>query len=198
MEANPVLKPKLATPALLLSSVAVAACVVYLVGTVAADGQPPVFLVLAAGTSVLAAALLGALWLARALRLRGWMAVATETWAHFEDAKRTHGTTTEVTVLSVDALEPTGSWITIRWNRFDHVQPAWLEALAEPIWPGSVLLISPDPTQVRPGAPWPATYHIRASDSLAWAPADTTRPGPLNLRSRSNSSNHQSFPRNHK
>jgi hypothetical protein len=74
-------------------------------------------------------------------------------------------------VLSVDAVEPTGSWITIKWNRFDYVQPAWLEALPEPIWPGSVLLISPDPAQVVPGVPWPATYYISGSDCLAWAPA---------------------------
>jgi hypothetical protein len=73
--------------------------------------------------------------------------------------------------VSVDALEPTGSWITIRWNRFDHMQEAWLEALHDPIWPGSVLLISPDPAQVMPGAPWPARYYITASHYLAWAPA---------------------------
>ena len=170
MDANPVLKPKLATPALILSSVAIAACLFYLVGTVAADGPVSLFLLVTAAVALLAAAVAGAVWLVRARRRRSWLAGASDQWDHFNDMKRSSGTTAEVTVLSVDALEPTGSWITIKWNRFDHVQPAWIEALPEPIWPGSVLLISPDPVQVRPGAPWPATYYIRASDSLAWAP----------------------------
>lgn len=175
MDANPVLKPKLATPALILSSVAIAGCVVYLVGAAAANWPHNLFLLLSAATSLLAATVAGAVWLVRARRRRSWMAGATEKCDHFNDMKRSSGTTAEVTVLSVDALEPTGSWITIKWNRFDHVQPAWIEALPEPIWPGSVLLISPDPAQVGPGAPWPATYYIRASDSLAWAPQDAAR-----------------------
>jgi hypothetical protein len=170
MDANPVLKPKLATPALILSSVAIAVFVLYLVGTAAANGPAKLSLLLVAAMALVAAAATGAVWLVRARRRRSWMAGATEKWDHLNGMKRSSGTTAEVTVMSVDALEPTGSWITINWNRFDHVQPAWIEALPEPIWPGSVLLISPDPAQVRPGAPWPATYYIRASDSLAWAP----------------------------
>lgn len=170
MDANPVLKPKLATPPLILSSVAIVACVVYLVGGATANGPDNLFLLLTAATSLVAAAVAGAVWLIRARRRRSWMAGANARWDHFNDMKRSSGTTAELTVLSVDALEPTGSWITIKWNRFDHVQPAWIEALPEAIWPGSILLISPDPAQVRPGAPWPATYCIRASDSLAWAP----------------------------
>jgi hypothetical protein len=170
MSANPVIKPKLVTPALMLSSMAVVVCAVYLVGTTAANGPDNVFLLVPAAIALLAAAVAGLVWWVRLRQRRSWMAGASEKWDHFNDVKRRSGTTTELTVLSVDALEPTGSWITIRWNRFDHVQQAWIEALPEPIWPGSVLLISPDPTQVRPGAPWPAIYYLRASDSLAWAP----------------------------
>lgn len=170
MDTNPVLKPKLATPALILSSVAIAACVVYLVGAAAANGPNNLSLLLTGATSLFAAAVAGSVWLVRARRRRSWMAGAIGRWDNFNALKRSSGTTAEVTVLSVDALEPTGSWITIKWNRFDHVQRAWIEALPEPIWPGSVLLISPDPAQVRPGAPWPATYCIRASVCLAWAP----------------------------
>lgn len=185
MDANPVLRPKLATPALILSSVAIAGCVVYFVGTAAANGPDNLLLLLAA-MAVLAAAVAGAVWLVRARRRRSWTTCATEKWNQFNEIRRSSGTTAELTVLSVNALEPTGSWITIKWNRFDHVQPAWIEALPEPIWPGSVLLISPDPTQVGPGAPWPATYYIRASDSLAWAPQDETwsksRHGPRSRR----------------
>jgi hypothetical protein len=174
MDANPVLKPKLATPALILSSVAIVGCVVFVVGAVA-NGADNLSLVVTAAMALLAATAAGAVWLVRARQRRSWTAGANEQWDHFNDMKRSSGTTAEVTVVSVDALEPTGSWITIKWNRFDHVQRAWIEALPEPLWPGSVLLISPDPAQVRPGAPWPATYYIRASDSLAWAPQDEAR-----------------------
>ncbi|MBP1235220.1 hypothetical protein JOE40_000688 [Arthrobacter sp. PvP102] len=170
MDTNPVLKPKLATPALILSSVAITACVVYLIGAAAASGPDNLFLLLTAAITLLAAVVAGTVWLVRARRLRSWMAGADELWDHFNEMRRSSGTTAEITVVSIDALEPTGSWITIKWNRFDHVQRAWIEALPEPIWPGSVLLISPDPAQVRPGEPWPATYYVRASDSLAWAP----------------------------
>jgi hypothetical protein len=170
MNVNPVLKPKLATPALVLISVAVLICVVYFVGSMAANGLPPLILTLAAAASLLLATVVVTIWFARMRRLRAWTAAASEKWNHLDSEKRSHVTTTEVTVLSVDGLEPTGSWITIRWNRFDHVQRAWLEALQDPIWPGSILLISPDPGQVRPGVPWPATYYIRAADCLAWAP----------------------------
>ena len=169
MDTNPVLRPRLATPALILSSVAIAACIVFVVGA-AAIGPDNLFLVVTAAMALLAATATGAVWLVRARQRRSWMAGANEKWDRFNDMKRSSGTTAELTVLSVDALEPTGSWITIKWNRFDHVQRAWIEALPEPIWPGSVLLISPDATQITPGAPWPQTYYIQASDFLVWAP----------------------------
>jgi hypothetical protein len=176
MDANPVLKPKLATPALILSSVAIAVWVAYLVGIAVATYWPHnLLLLLTAATSLFAAASTAAVWVTRARRRRSWIAGATEKWDDFNDMKRSSGTTAEVTVLSVDALEPTGSWITIKWNRFDHVQRAWIEALPEPIWPGSILLVSPDPAQIRPGAPWPPEYYIWASDYLAQAPGNTAR-----------------------
>ncbi|MET4144832.1 hypothetical protein ABIB45_001741 [Arthrobacter sp. UYCo732] len=176
MDANPVLKPKLATPALVLTSVAVGVCVVYLAGSVAANWPPNFFLLLSAAFFVLAGTVTGSVWLVRARRRRTWMAGAIQKWNHFDDVKRTSGTTTDVTVLSVDALEPTGSWITIKWNRFDHVQTAWLEAMHDPIWPGTVLLVAPDSGQVMPGEPWPPAYFIRSSHFLAWAPSAAQRP----------------------
>ncbi|UKA55166.1 hypothetical protein LFT45_04315 [Arthrobacter sp. FW305-BF8] len=181
MDANPVLKPKLATPALIVVSVVMMVCAISLLASVAATWPSQWLSVMAALAFLLATTTVGAIWLSRVRRLRTWTAVAREQWKNFDEAKRVHGTTAEVTILSVDALEPTGSWITIRWNRFDHVQSAWLEALHEPIWPGSVLLISPDPAQVRPGAPWPTTYYLPASDCLAWAPAAVSKPSTPHL-----------------
>ncbi|WP_247046274.1 hypothetical protein [Arthrobacter rhizosphaerae] len=175
MNSNPVLRPKVATPGLALTSTGLLSLVGYLAfGTTTSSGNSGV-LMLGAFVVLLAAVACGATWLVRVRRRRAWMLAAEEKWRHFHDAKRTQGTTTEITVLSVDALEPTGSWITIRWNRFEHVQAAWIEALPEPIWPGSVLLISPDPDQVKPGAPWPSMYYIHATECLAWAPDQASR-----------------------
>lgn len=171
MDVNPVLKPKLATPALILISVVTVICAASFLASIAARWPSQWPSMMAAIAFLLAAPIVGAIWLARVRRRRTWTAAARERWKNFDEAKRLHGTTAEITILSVDALEPTGSWVTIKWHRFDHVQSAWLEALHEPIWPGSVLLISPDPAQVMPGSPWPATYFIPASDCLAWAPA---------------------------
>jgi hypothetical protein len=166
MNANPALKPKVATPLLIVASAAT-----ILFAAVMPTLRPGSILL----QWMLVAVALGGLviilfWVHRVHRQRGWQASADSRWNALERAKRDHGTTTEITVLSVDGLQPTGSWITIRWNRFDHVQPAWIEALPEPIWPGSVLLISPDHAQVRPGSPWPATYRITGDRVLAWAP----------------------------
>jgi ABC-type nickel/cobalt efflux system permease component RcnA len=170
MNSNPVLKPKVATPALILASTAVVILVAYF-GIAMATNLPPNGFFILGELAVLAALLfLGILWLVRTRRRHVWMVAAEEKWRHFDDARRTHGTTTEITVLGVDVLEPTGSWITIKWNRFEHVQQAWIEALPEALWRGSVLLITPDPEQIRPGAPWPRTYYIGASNCLAWAP----------------------------
>lgn len=169
MSTNPVIRPKLATPAIILAS-AVVFLAAGLVLSALLNGVPSGILMLGGPVLLLAAGAIGAVWLTRIRRRRIWTRAAEEKWNHFESARQRHRTTTEITVLSVDGLEPTGSWITIKWSRFDHVQQAWIEAFPEPLWPGSVVLISPDPVQIRPGQPWPQTYFIRASDLLAWAP----------------------------
>lgn len=168
MSTNPVIKPKLATPALVLTTVVALIAVASLIALI--RGTPPETLMLGCLALLVAAGTIGSIWLTRVRRRRKWMMAAEQKWHYFDDARTSHRTTTEITVLSVDALEPTGSWITINWNRFDHIQRAWIEASPEPIWPGSVVLLTPDPAQVSPGQPWPQTYYIRASDLLAWAP----------------------------
>lgn len=170
MNSNPVIKPKVATPALTLASAAVLILVAYFAVASATSSPLSGPFLLGDLAALVGVVVLGLVWFVRMRRRDAWMVAAGEKWRHFDEAKRTHGTTTEITVLSVDALEPTGSWITIKWDRFDHVQQAWIEPLPQPIWPGSVLLISPDPTQVRPGAPWPQTYYIQAPRCLSWAP----------------------------
>lgn len=169
MSANPVIRPKLATPALVLTSVAALIATASLLVALVRGTSLETMMV--GGLSLLlVAGAISSIWLTRVRRRRKWMMDAEQMWHSFDNARSSHRTTTEITVLSVDALEPTGSWITISWNRFDHIQRAWIEASPEPIWPGSVVLLTPDPAQVSPGQPWPPTYYIRASDLLAWAP----------------------------
>lgn len=166
MQMNPVLKPRVATPALIVASaVTLALAVILTVLSFTISGTA--WLLVALTTPCVVVLLF---WAQRLRGQRKWQAETAEQWKRIENLKAAGGTTTEVTVLTVDALQPTGSWITIRWNRFDYSQPAWIEALPEPIWPGSVLLIQPDPAQVRPGAPWPETYRISGDHVLAWAP----------------------------
>lgn len=170
MNTNPVIRPKLATPALVLASVVVFIALVSLLIALIHGGSLEILMVGCLALLAVAGTI-GSIWLTRIRRRRKWKMDAEQKWHCFNDARSSHRTTTEITVLSVDALEPTGSWITINWNRFDHIQQAWIEALPEPIWPGSVVLLTPDPAQVSPGRPWPQTYYVRAVDLLAWAPS---------------------------
>lgn len=172
MAMNPVVKPVVATAGLVAASTTALILLVVILTYLLAAGLPLSVKLVIAALPLAASLYLGWLWWRRAHRRRSWEAAAAERWRSFYNAKLAGGTTAEVTLLSVDAVQPTGSWITIAWNRFNHVQPAWLESLPEPIWPGSVLLISPDPTQVMPGAPWPEAYFIRAVDCLACAPSE--------------------------
>lgn len=178
MVVNPTVKPRVVKPGLAwASAVVLVALVLFLISVIAAE-PPSLGEVVVGGFLLAAALLLGALWRKRVNQRNIWLVDAAERWKSFDKAKLASGTTTELTLLSVDAIQPTGSWVTIRWNRFGHVQSAWIEAMPEPLWPGSVLLISPDRGQVMPGAPWPDTYFLRAADCLAWAPHDA-RPAVL-------------------
>ncbi|WAH96196.1 hypothetical protein [Arthrobacter sp. MMS18-M83] len=179
MVSNPVIKPKVATPALILTSAGVALCAVFVLQNLTVSWPPDAVQMFGWAAVLPSVLIVSIIWLIRTHRRRNWLADAKARWSHFEEAKRAHRTTAEITVLSIDALEPTGAWITIIWNRFGHLQRAWMEALEEPIWVGSVLLISPDPSQVTPGAPWPATYYVQASNFLAWAPDNETLSGPI-------------------
>lgn len=166
MQMNPVLRPRVATPALIVAS-AVTLVLAVILAVLSFTISGTAWLLVALTTLCLVVLLF---WAQRLRSQRQWQTETAAGWKRLESLKSAGGTTTEVTVLTIDALQPTGSWITIRWNHFDYVQAAWIEALSEPIWPGSVLLIRPDPLQVRPGAPWPETYRISGDHVLAWAP----------------------------
>lgn len=187
MAMNPVVKPEIATAGLVAASATALILLAVTLTYIPAAQLPLPMKILIAALPLAASLCVGWLWWRRANRRRTWEAAAAERWRSFDNAKLASGTTTELTLVSVDAVQPTGSWVTVEWNRFNHVQPAWLESLPEPIWPGSVLLIAPDPAQVMPGAPWPDTYFIRAVDCLAWAPRDgrpIKRQIPTSMRAR--------------
>jgi hypothetical protein len=172
MVVNPAVRPKVATTGLVIASAVVFIVFALSLIALAATELPLVMKVIVGSLLLTTVLVLALLWGKRSARRRTWLAKAANRWRYLDNAKLASGTTTEVTLLSVDALQPTGAWVTIMWNRFNHVQRAWIEALPEPLWPGSVLLIAPDPSQVMPSAPWPETYFIRAADCLAWAPAE--------------------------
>lgn len=165
MQMNPVLRPRVSTPTLIVASAVTAVLTLILVALVLTAGTAWLLMTIAALSVVLIV-----VWSRRLRGLQRWQSETDAQWKRLEGLRGVSGTTTEITVLSVDAPQPTGAWVTIRWNRFDYIQPAWIEALPEPIWPGSILLIRPDPAQVRPGAPWPETYRISGDHVLAWAP----------------------------
>lgn len=171
MVVNPAVKPKVATSGLVVASTVVLIVLALFLALILALDIPLLPKLIIGGILLATGLLLAWLWWRRVARHRMWLTTAAEKWRLFDAAKRATGTTAELTLLSVDAVQPTGSWVTIMWNRFNHVQPAWIEALPEPIWPGAVLLITPDPAQVMPGTPWPDAYVIRAVDYLTWAPS---------------------------
>lgn len=166
MQLNPVLRPRVATPALIVAS-AVTLVLAPILAALALTVTGTAWLLM---TIAALSVVLIVVWSRRLRGLQRWQSESHAQWKRLEGIKKASGTTTEITVLNVDAPQPTGAWVTIRWNRFDYIQPAWIEALPQPIWPGSVLLIRPDPGQVRPGAPWPETYRISSDHVLAWAP----------------------------
>ena len=112
-----------------------------------------------------------AIWFVKIRRTKAWITHAVQQWERFASVKSQLGITAEVTVLDIHSIDPLGAWATIRWDKFGHVQRAWIEALPDEIWRGSVLLISPDPTQIQVHGPWPEIYHLVAADYHAYAAA---------------------------
>ncbi|ALO66732.1 hypothetical protein AS189_09745 [Arthrobacter alpinus] len=112
-----------------------------------------------------------AIWFVKLRRTKAWITNAVQQWEHFSSVKSLLGVATEVTVLDILSIDPLGAWAIIRWDKFGHVQRAWVEALPDEIWRDSVLLISPDPAQIQVHGPWPEIYYLRAADYHAYAPA---------------------------
>lgn len=170
MEDNPMIKPQLSGAGLVVATtltfVALLYVLVIVVLTWPSAASAWIVLAVLAGLAVLIAWR----WSTRIQKRRQWDQFASRQWAYMVRMKHEHSTTTEVTVLAFQELQPTGVWATIRWEKFGYIQPAWIEPCSFSIWPQTVLLIRPDPTQIRVGAPWPPTYYLRSQACLAMAP----------------------------
>jgi hypothetical protein len=170
MNANPFVKPKIVTGKLVVACAFAILCLALSTsGLVASPDSISLWLSLA--FSLLLAAAISSVWFSRLQRVNKWTALAVEQWRRLEATRLHLGTTTEVTILAIEAVEPTGTWVKLSWNQFDHVQRAWMEALPDEIWEGAVLLISPDPNQIQVHSPWPSTYHLSTSNYHGFAPA---------------------------
>lgn len=171
MESNPMIKPKLSGGLLVAMTVVVSIALLYVVATIiiAWPGFQGVWI--AFGVAILVAGVIAWCWTRRVQGRRQWQQFANRQWDYLARIKGEHEATAEITVLSFEEIQPTGSWATIRWNKFGYVQPVWIENGTFAIWPDSVLLIRPDPTQIQVGVPWPSTYYLRSHACLAIAPA---------------------------
>lgn len=163
MESNPMIKPQLSGGLLVATTVIAGVALLYVVAAIiiAWPGFESVWI--AFGVTLVAASFVFWRW---ARRVQG-----RRQWEYLTRIKGEHEATAEITVLSFEEIQPTGSWATIRWNKFGYVQPVWIENGTFAIWPDSVLLIRPDPTQIQVGAPWPPTYYLRPHACLAIAPS---------------------------
>ena len=119
--------------------------------------------------TIVLAGVAAAIWFVKIRQTKKWITNAVQQWEHFSSVKSQLRVTTEVTILDIHSLDPTGTWVTIRWEKFGHVQHAWMEAIPDEIWRGSTLLISPDPAQIHVHGPWPEIYYLMAIDYHTFA-----------------------------
>jgi hypothetical protein len=99
VSSNPVLKPRLATPALVVASAAVSIAAGFFPTSLAAGTLSGAILIVGAVAILSAPVALAGIWLSRFRRRRAWIAAAEQKWHEFDCARRNHGTTTEITVL---------------------------------------------------------------------------------------------------
>ncbi|WP_186759836.1 hypothetical protein [Arthrobacter alpinus] len=170
MRTNPMVKPQISSGWAVTLTVISCVCLATAIRLFMAQPVAAVGCVLV-GAAIGLAGVAAAIWFVKIHRTKAWINKAVQQWEHFTSVKSQLEVTTEVTILDIHSTDPLGAWATIRWNKFDHVQEAWVEALPDEIWRDSVLLISPDPAQIQVHGPWPEIYYLLAADYHAYAPA---------------------------
>lgn len=176
MENNPMVKPRLNDGFLLLAvTILIGVVLMYVLAALALTWPSPTSVWITLAVVVLTAGVAAWRWSRRIQKRQQWEQFSDRQWEYLARIKQEHEATAEITVLGFQEIQPTGSWATIRWEKFGYVQPAWIENGTFAIWPESVLLIRPDPIQIQVGAPWPHTYYLRSHACLAIAPVPTSK-----------------------
>ena len=171
MDTNPMIKPPLSSGTLVAMTTITGVALLCLFATVALTWPSPSAVWIMLTVVTLAAGLIIWRWSLGIRKRQQWQQFADRQWEYLARIKGENKATAEITVVSFEEVQPTGSWATIRWNKFGYVQPVWIENGTFAIWPDSVLLIRPDPTQIHVGTPWPPTYYLRSHACLAIAPS---------------------------
>lgn len=169
MRTNPMVKPQTSSGWAVTLTVISCVCLAFAIRLFLAQPAAAVVgwsLVSVAFAQAGAAAII---WCVKIRRAKAWITNAVQQWEHFATVKSQLRVSTEITILDIHALDPTGTWVTIRWDKFGYIQRAWMEAIPDEIWRGSVLLISPDPNQIQVHGPWPEIYYLMATEYHAFA-----------------------------
>lgn len=172
MRTNPMVKPQTSSGWAVTLTVISCVCLAVAIRLFGNQSPPWVAGVVLMAIAILLAGSAATIWAVQIRRTNTWIINAAQQWEHLADVKSHLGVTTEITVLDIQSTDPVGAWATIRWDHFGHVQRAWIEALPDEIWRGSVLLISPDANQIKVHGPWPEIYYLTAVDYHAFASAE--------------------------
>lgn len=172
MRTNPMVKPQTSSGWAVTLTVISCVCLAIAIRMFLAQSPASASGLAFAAIAVVLAGVAAAIWFVKIRRMKAWITHAFQQWEHFSTVKSQLGVTTEVTVLDIHSTDPLGAWATIRWDKFGHVQRAWVEALPDEIWRGSILLISPDPAQIQVHGPWPEVYYLMANEYHTFAAAE--------------------------
>ncbi|NVM98421.1 hypothetical protein [Arthrobacter sp. SDTb3-6] len=169
MRTNPMVKPQTSSGWAVTLTVISCVCLATAIRLLLAQPAPALVGWVLVAAAVVLAAIATAIWFVKIRRAKAWITNAVQQWEHLSAVKSKLRVSTEITILDIHSTDPLGAWATIRWNKFGHIQRAWVEALPDEIWRGSVLLISPDPAQIHVHGPWPETYYLMATDYHTFA-----------------------------
>lgn len=172
MRTNPMVKPQISSGWAVTLTVISCVCLATALRLYLAQPSATAVGVALVAAAIILAGIAATIWFIKIRRTKAWITHAVQQWEHFAAVKSRLGVTTEVTVLDIHSTDPLGAWATIRWNKFGHIQQAWVEALPDVIWRDSVLLISPDPVQIQVHGPWPEIYYLTAAAYHTYAAAD--------------------------
>ncbi|WP_269939253.1 hypothetical protein [Arthrobacter sp. HY1533] len=171
MRTNPMVKPRTSSGWAVTLTVVSCVCLATAIRLFLGEAAAAVVGWALVAAAVILAGVAAAIWFVKIRRSKAWITHAVQQWEHFAAVKGHLRVSTEITILDIHATDPLGAWATIRWDKFGHIQRAWVEALPDEIWRGSILLISPDPAQIHVHGPWPDIYYLMAADYHAYASA---------------------------